>query len=66
MDLTNLGHAVIVNNVATEMPGLMEDVAALKQAYDAIGFDVQIHTDYNAKVPISLLCLTYALLGKPK
>ena len=52
MHRPRLGHAVIVNNVSSEMPGSNADVTALKTAYEAVGFDVQIHTDCNAQVRI--------------
>ena len=51
MTLPRLGHAVIVNNVASEMPGSLRDVEALKAAYKTIGFDVQVHNDCGEKVP---------------
>ena len=50
MHRLRLRHAVIVNNVSSEMPGSKADVTALKAAYEAVGFDVQIHTDCNAQV----------------
>ena len=34
MNLRRLGHAVIVNNVASEMLGSQKDVTALKAAYE--------------------------------
>ena len=43
MDLPSLGHAVIVNNVAEEMPGSQADVEALRSAYQKVGFEVQVH-----------------------
>ena len=55
MHRPRLGHAVIVNNVSSEMPGSKADVTALKAAYEAVGFDVQIHTDCNGQVPLSCL-----------
>ena len=50
MHRPRLGHAVIVNNVSSEMPGSKCDVTALKAAYEAVGFDVQVHNDCNAQV----------------
>ena len=50
MDLPNMGHAVIVNNVLGEMPGSMEDVQALKETYESIGYKVQVHTNLNTQV----------------
>ena len=50
MHLRLLGHAVIVNNVATEMPGSMHDVRALQRAYETVGFQVHVHTDCTGHV----------------
>ena len=50
MTLPRLGHAIIVNNVASEMPGSNEDVKALKESYETVGFDVQVHNDCDAQV----------------
>ena len=50
MDLPRLGHALIVNNIASEMPGSLRDVEALKVAYKTIAFDVQVHNDCGEKV----------------
>ena len=44
MNLPELGRAIIVNNVATkDMPGSMEDVKALKVAFQTVGFEVDVH-----------------------
>ena len=53
MSLPRLGHAVIVNNIASELPGSKVDVEALRDAYDTVGFDVQVHEDYSAQVKSS-------------
>ena len=50
MNLPRLGHAIIVNNIASEMPGSLRDVDALKEAYETVGFDVQVHNDCGEKV----------------
>ena len=52
MTLPRLGHAIIVNNIASEMPGSLCDVEALKAAYETVGFDVQVHNDCGEKVLI--------------
>ena len=52
MDLPKLGHAVIINNIAHEMPGSKVDVEALKEAYQTVGFEVQIHENCTAQVSI--------------
>ena len=53
MSLPKLGHAVIINNIETEMPGSKVDAAALKEAYETIGFNVQIHSDCTSQVSTS-------------
>ena len=50
MTLRRLGHAVILNNIASELPGSRLDVEALKNAYETVGFDVQVHEDCSAQV----------------
>ena len=50
MNLPNLGHAVIINNIASEIPGSIEDVKALKKAYHTVGFDVQVHENLTEQV----------------
>ena len=52
MNLPNLGHAVIINNVVGEMPGSAEDVQALKTTYEKVGFTVQVHTNCSAQVTV--------------
>ena len=50
MTLPKLGHAVIINNVASEMPGSNEDVKALKDAYETVWFEVEVHENCTAQV----------------
>ena len=50
MNLPKLGHAVIINNIASEMPGSKEDVKVLKEAYQTVGFDVQVHANLTEQV----------------
>ena len=52
MNLPRLGHAIIVNNVSNErgFEGSNADVAALKEAYQTVGFDVQVHTNCRSRV----------------
>ena len=45
MDLPNLDHAVIMNNVAEEMPGSQVDVEALRSADQKVGFEVHVHSN---------------------
>ena len=40
----------IINNVAREMPGVRSDLSDLKDAYETVGFDVEIHEDLDAQV----------------
>ena len=57
MDFPRLGHAVIINNIASEMPGSNEDVKALKDAYETVGFDVQVHENCSVQVSSNFLWL---------
>ncbi len=50
MTLPSVGHAVIVNNVSSEMPGTQRDVTALRRAYETLGFRVHVHEDCSAQV----------------
>ena len=50
MNLPKLGHAVIVNNVAKEMPGSMNDVKALEAAFKTVGFKGEVHTNMSKVV----------------
>ena len=50
MNLPKLGHAVIINNIASEMIGSNEDVKALKEAYETVGFNVQVHENLTEQV----------------
>ena len=53
MDQPRLGHAVIVNNVATEQPGSNVDVTALKAAYEKVGLDVHVHDNCDVQVNVN-------------
>ena len=60
MNLPQLGRAIIINNVAEEMKGSMEDVKALKIALQTVGFDVDVHVNltkvvshYKTQAPLS-------------
>ena len=52
MALPKLGHAVIINNIASELSGSNEDVKALKESYETVGFEVQVHENCTAQVPL--------------
>ena len=52
MDRPDLGHALIINNVASEFTQSMKDVDALRSAYQRVGFKVTVHTDCNAQVDV--------------
>ena len=59
MDLLGLGHAIIVNNVSSQegYEASNADVAALREVYETVGFDVKAHTNCNAKVCSTQLVL---------
>ena len=61
MHRPRLGHAVIVNNVATEQPGSNVDVTALKAAYERVGFDVHVHDNCDTQVNVMSLASLFAL-----
>ena len=50
MDLPKLGHGIIINNISREMPGSNEDVKVLKEAYETVGFEVQVHENCSVNV----------------
>ena len=50
MDLPQLGHVVIINNIQAEVAGFASDVQTLQQTYETVGFDIQVHTDCSNKV----------------
>ena len=58
MDLPQLGHAIIINNIRAEVAGSASDVHALQRAYETVGFDVQVHIDCSSKVG-NLVCGTF-------
>ena len=52
MKLPKMGHAVIINNIASEMPGSNEDVEALKESYKTVGFEDHFHENCTVQVQI--------------
>ncbi len=50
MDAPELGHAVIVNNVAEEFAGSFRDVEKMTLALERMGLDVDTNTNCNKKV----------------
>ena len=54
-----MGRAVIINNVAAEMPGSTADVEALQAAYKDVGFDVRSYMDCMEEVSDSHGFLTF-------
>ena len=52
MALPKLGHAVIINNIASELSGSNEDVKSLKESYETVGFEVQVRENCSAQVPL--------------
>ena len=50
MKLPRLGSAVIVNNLALDVPDTVPDVKALSSTLDTIGFEVKSHNGLNAQV----------------
>ena len=54
MDHSKLGHAVIINNVHSEIPGSRIDVDLLVECYKTVGFNVQVHKDCDTQVPFQV------------
>ena len=50
MHLPRMGQAIIINNVAAEMPGSIADVEALQAAYKDVGLDVYSYSDCTLEV----------------
>ena len=68
MGLSNLGHALILNNLAIEIPDTVADVEALATTLTKIGFKVKQYTDINFQVTCSLDYLSEkvsSLIGYP-
>ena len=47
-----LGHAIIIDNLATELPETVADVENLKSTLELIGFKVKIYKDLNFQVKL--------------
>ena len=60
MDRPNLGHAVIINNIHSGVPGSQVDVELLVECYKTVGFNVQVHKDWDTQV---LFWAYYAILS---
>ena len=54
-----IGRALIINNVATEMPGSQVDVLALTQAFQLAGFEVRM--EYNCNKEVRKIILQYGI-----
>ncbi len=54
MDAPELGHAVIVNNVARDFPGSFKDVEVMGRAFERMGLEVDEHTNLSQKVGAKL------------
>ena len=53
MKLSKMGHAVLINNLATKVPDTVADVDAMKSTLETIGFRVKCSKNLNFKV---ILC----------
>ena len=53
MGQQSLGHAVILNNLATDIPDTVGDVEALATTLTKIGFKVKQYKDMNFQVTFS-------------
>ena len=57
MGKPDLGHALIINNVASEFPQSERDVEALRAAYQLVGFKVIVFNDRNEQVSLRQMAL---------
>ena len=57
MKLLRLGSAVIINNLALEVPDTVQDVKALGSTLETIGFKVESHNGLNAQVTFQNISL---------
>ena len=64
-----MGHAVIVNNVASEFPGTTMDSALLQETFRMIGFKVTMESNCSGMVSPNfyfLNCATLELVEHPE
>ena len=52
MDLPDLGFAVIINNLRSQVPEPSKDVEALRAALETVGFNVKSYDDCNVQVSL--------------
>ena len=57
MGKPDLGHALIINNEASEFPQSERDVQALRAAYQLVGFKVIVFNDRNEQVSLHQMAL---------
>ena len=50
LDHFSMGWAIIINNVVDERPGRVTDASALVQAFQTMGFNVDLHEGLSKKV----------------
>ena len=63
MKLPRLGSAVIINNLALEVPDTVQDVKDLSSTLETIGFKVESQKDFNTQVTFQNVNLdSYAAL----
>ena len=52
MDLPDLGYAVIISNLRSQVPETSKDVEALTAALEAVGFNVKCYDDCNVQASL--------------
>ena len=53
MTSSKLGHAVIVNTLKAELPRTVQDVIAVKNALETVGFTVKCYDECTVQVNMS-------------
>ena len=57
MTCPHLGFAVIVNNVASEIPDSVQDVEKLSQTLRNLGYTIEVYNDRNMQVTDCVGCV---------
>ena len=65
MDLPDLGYAVIINNLRSQVPETSKDVEALRAALETVGFNVKSYDDCNVQVSLRQLDSTSVRFTQP-
>ena len=54
MNQPNLGYAVVINNLSSDVQHWVVDAASINSAQDTVGFQVKAYNDCNVQVSIAI------------